>query len=502
MKNLFLLVVWGWITGVQAQVIEVRTVNNRSGRPDLCWQAASRPDTTAFRIFRAPVRDKRFTEIHTLHYTEPFPSGDSVMFHVIDTTLTAKGIYLYYIQAPYAGQTVTSATAMGHNLGLIPRPRLIRFKAEPLTDRKAVRLSWQLNYSPTVNILRLYRSKNYEDGYVRIAELNPSDTTYIDRVPKANEPWFYFIEILNYFGGTDRSVRLPAFATYKEKPFPPVDMNVTRENGTVTFQWRNVGDNVVGYHVYRSVNERPFRLMHEMIPVGTDENIRFVDSSGAVRRAQRLRYYVRHVSDGFVESNITDTIDLYLPENQPVYPPPQADYVRGPGEHIKFLWMPDKRGLNLAFNLYLQTPADSIRKLNAEPLYTNAYETDTYTWPEGRYVFWIEAVGINGKRSARQTPVTFTVMHQPPAIHLDISRADEGFLIRFNMPAGYGLHSVVLYKQSGRNKPVRLANFSGEGPKEFYDKNVRPRQMYTYFLTAVSATGKEIRNGHQVDVRF
>ena len=495
-KFLFLIVLINF--SLQAQVIRVYETVSDTRHPELTWQSIQPVDTVEFQIFRASVRDKQFKEIHPLHYTEPVENTDTLLFRVVDTVPAKKGIYLYYIQVFRNGKPQKSATAMAHNLGVLPKPQIIAFKAEPLTDRKAVRLRWKLNYDESVSSISLYRSRSYDGDYEKIADLGPQETEYIDIVPLANEPWFYFMELNNYFGGKSLSVRTPAFATFKEKPFPPQDLTVEQAGDSIVLQWRNVGNNIVGFRVYRSIGKQPFMLMHDMIPSGGKRYIRFVDTTREARSAVELRYYVRNVSDGFVESNITDTVRLYLPAREAVYPPAQTDYVLLPGGKIKLLWVPDERGIITGYRVY------EVKNGKSEPLSKDLISTNYFTVEHpgnGLHIYEIEGVGIEGKTSEKRARISIHILPSEPEVLLNLQKQNEGIKITWHTPAGRNIRRLILYRQTGNDAPVRLKTFA-PGEDVYLDKQVKRGKVYMYFMQAEMKDGSKRDLNNAVEMRW
>jgi hypothetical protein len=500
MRTLFVTILFLATQGLGAQTLSVRETVSRDESPTVVWQTVRPLDTLDFRIFRASVRDRKFIEIHTMHYVQPADTGDTLFLYMTDTTLTKKGLYLYYAEVLRDGRQVVSATALAHNLGLIDVPQVLRFSATPLTDRKAVHLSWTLSDTVTVATLTLYRSGQYAEGYEKVADLAPADTGYTDVIPRANEPWFYFLEIRNYFGGTTRSVRTPAFATFREKPFPPQDVTMSAGEDSVVFDWRNVGNNIIGFRVYRSADERPFLPVSGLQPAGPAGG-HYADKDSVMRKAYHLRYILRNVSDGFVESNITDTFEVYIPEHQSVYPPAQLDHVPDAAGHTRLLWMPDDRGFIIGYNVYVTGPSGDTAKLNSSLLTTNAF-TDTLYRAPGQYVYLVEGVGMKGKRSERRARTVVEVL--PPRIEvlLDLQRDTTGLRISWKRPAGGAVERLELYRQTGSEKPVLLKAFSAAADGTYTDSGVTPGKVYLYRMTAILPDGTKVPLDDATEMRF
>ena len=468
----------------------VKEVISDSNIPEITWATTGEVDSTDFQIFRATLKEKKFARIYTTHYVKKTEDSDTVEFTVFDTTLIKKAIYLYYIKIQVKGKTVISETAMAHNFGYIPPPQLNSFTSKPLTDRKAIKLNWKLSYIQTVSSMELYRSKNWDSGYIKIADLSPDMTTFTDVAPVANEPLFYFMIIHTYFGNTIKSVRIPAFATFAEKPFPPHNVHAAFKNDSVIIDWTNVGKNIIGYRIYRSIDKQPFRLISDMQP-GIDEKIVFIDTSKEVKKAVNISYFIKNVSDGFAESNNSDTVSFYLAEHEPVFPPEEVDFIRNDYGNIKFMWLKPNKGLTTGYNIYLINSNNDTAKLN-KTVITNNFFIDTVYRSKGKYKYEVEGVGFNGKVSDLRTPVT--VHRYNPKLHviIDLKKGPSGIIVSWKHPLNPHIDKMLLYKQFDKTKPAVIKSFTATDDIVFKDKKVKKGTTYFYKLEAQMKNGDKI----------
>ena len=482
-----------------SQTVRVKEAMSDLNSPQITWITTIKVDSLDFQLFRATIKEKQFHKIETIHFVKPFESSDTTEFTIVDTTLTVKGIYLYYIQLLSSNKVLKSAVAVCHNFGLIPEPQLNTFIATPLKDRKAVTLDWQLSYPQTVSSMALYRSKSYDTGYLKIADLSPKMLTYTDVIPVANEPWFYFMVIKTWFGNEISSVRIPAFATFAEKPFVPQNVHAYFEHDTVFIDWKNTGKNIIGARVYRSINKQPFVQINEM-EANTVEHGHFIDYSNEVKNNTVISYFVRNVSDGFIESNSSDTINFYIAEHEPVLPPTEADYIITPDNSIKLLWVPPTTGLVIAYNLYLISDKDTTL-LTPSSTKQNFY-TDTAYRSAGKYRYEIESVGFKGKLSENRTPVT--VFRYKPNLHviIDLAKKGKGIAVSWKQPLNKHLSKVSLYKQSGDNQAVLFRSLPPTEDQTIMDNDVQHGITYLYKLVGMMQNGDEITLNKGVQIRY
>jgi len=472
-------------------IILKKTISN-SDYPEIYWQTISTSDTSEFQIFRKGVNEDELTEIYTIHYSYQLENTDTTEFVVIDTSLTKKGIYFYFIRAKIGNRKIQSETAVANNFGLLPKPQISSFKTSPVKDRKAIQLNWKLNFNETVSYMSLFRSNSYDSGYIKITDLSADAESYTDVVTKSNEAWYYFIIIYDYFGEQRPSVRVPAFATFTEKPIRPQNIIGKCSNDSIIIQWKNAGHNIIGYRVYRSLEDQTFQLINEM-----DENIKkdafFVDASLQIKTATRAKYYVRNLSDGFAESSSSDTLSFYIAEHEPVLPPKELDFIDNNDGNVKLLWVPPTEGLVIGYNIYISENGENLTKLNSQ-IITQNYFVDSVYYSPGKYDYAVEGVGVNNRVSLNK--IVTTVVHSLPNIHviLDLKKQKNGIQISWKHSANNQITKLRLYKKYGQNKSVLMKTFHNNEDVVYLDTKVTRGTNYLYLLIA------EMKNKEKVEI--
>jgi len=472
------------------QNIVVKSSINDSDMPEITWFTTGRIDTTEFKVYRSVPKEHDFVRINTIHFVREIEESDTIEFIVIDTSLVDLGIYTYFIQVERDKEVVDSETAIGHNFGLVPKPRLLFFTSKALTDRKAIELSWKLVNSSTVSSMSLYRSEFYDTAYIKVAELSAEMESFIDVVPRANEPLYYFMVIHDYFGNQLPSVRSPAFATFAEKPIRPQNLKGSYSNDSIELTWQNAGANIIGYRVKRSVDNKAFLLVNDM-SANTGSKQVFVDDSPEVHAASNIAYYVVNVSDGFVESNSSDTLSFYIAEHEKVLPPQELDCFMNTRSHVKLLWIAPDQGLVIGYNVYIIPPSGDTVKLNAEMLVNNNF-ADTLYRSEGKYTYLVESVGFMNKIS--KNTISTTIIHYSPKNHviLDLKRLNDGIRISWKRSLDEHISSLKLYRQHGDNKAEVLNLYTNKTDVIYDDTNLLRGYTYHYSLVATLLDGSQL----------
>jgi len=490
MKNIYsilLLILPSLLIG--QNIILEKSISD-SEYPELYWHTTSTIDTSEFIVFRSKISEEKFTEIYTIHYSHLLENTDTIEFIVIDTSLTEKGLYYYYIKTKIKTKDIQSETAIAHNFGLLPKPQIVYFKANPIENRKAIQLEWKLNFHQTVSSISLYRSHIYDSAYIKITDLSADAISFTDVVSKSNEAWFYFIIINDYFGEQLPSVRIPAFATFSEIPIRPQNIIGKFRNDSIIIHWENTGHNIIGYRVYRSIGNKSFQLINEMAD-NINKKAIFIDNDVLLKTTIIAKYYVRNLSDGFAESNSSDTLDFYITEHEVVLPPKELDFISDIDGNTKLLWIPPTDGLVLGYNIYMSKESDNPFKLNSRVVKQNYFVDSAYRSP-GKYTYAIEGVGINNKVSANR--ITTTINIYAPKIHiiLDLKKQKNGIQISWKRPLNKQITKLKLYKKFGKNELVLIKTFPQNEDVIYLDTKVNRATNYLYLLIAETKNKEDI----------
>jgi hypothetical protein len=377
------------------QKVQALQSQNRGDFPELRWYSLAPPASPDFQIFRKAMKDQEFREIKTIRMMES--RTDTLLYRVIDTTLTEKAMYQYYLQFSMDGDTLLlSESLYAHNLGNIPAPAVVSFTTQSATDRKAIVLNWKLNYDFTVKSLALFRSRDYESGYELIAHLPPDATTCTDPVSISNEAYFYFIQVRDFFGYQVPGVRVHGICTYAEKPYPPLDFAVVEDEGQVNLTWRNAGNNVIATRIYRKIGgSGAFHPLERSI-YSSEKQGHFSDTTISHFSGEELSYYAVNISDGFLKSGTSDTLTLLIRGDIAVAPPTELRCLQDSLQNVLLIWTSTETDPNIkGFNVYRGANGEKPQRLNRELLpYDINYFTDLTTKNGVFYQYEIESFSI------------------------------------------------------------------------------------------------------------
>jgi hypothetical protein len=472
--------------------------------PKLTWYSTNTKDTSTYTIYRANVKENSFCRVQTLHRITIHP--DTLFFRVTDTTLIEKGMYKYYIamfSPTQKDSIIKSEVLYGHNMGHVASPHVVSFTAMSAKGQKAIELKWKLNYNFSVRSMTMYRSMKYETGYKPIAILSSDAESYTDPVELANEAYFYFLEINDFFGYQVPSIRVFGISDLKEKPYPPQDFKVNNDQKTATFSWRGVGDNIIGYRIYRSIgNSEIYSLLADHINSAT-RIVNYTDTTVSAYKNVALKYYAVAMSDGFVEGNTTDTLSIY--SNTEILPgiPEECNILTDGQGNFKVVWTAQEKDVNLkGYNVYRSINGGGKILLNNGLIpYFRNYYIDTDNKCVGGFEYEIESVSITNSPSAVRKKVTIRVADPAMNLILSIQQSPNGIVISGEPIASAEVKEVLLYRRADQAEPMILARLS---PDKIYYKDTKVTQgkFYTYSAMAVLKNGNKTEVNTGVGIRY
>jgi hypothetical protein len=482
---------------MQGQVIKGLRSDNTGQYPILEWYSSVVPDTTACRVYRGSVDKEDFVRILPQYFIKA--DADTTFYYIFDTTLTKPGVYRYYIDVPGKRDTTHSEILFGQTPGFLKTPYVESFTAEPVEGKKAIRLQWKLSDTRTVQGLALFRSRNYHDGYELIARLAPDAELYEDRVERSNEPWFYFLQIRDFFGYQPPSIRIHGFSTYASPPLPPQEMSAYVGNNKVTLRFRSVGEDVIGFNIYRREGDKSRYLMVARQDVHSGEWYELKDTVPFAPQVRELFYYATAVSDGYLESNSGDTVVVDLAGSMEVVPPAGLSVLTDDQGYPTLFWDPMENNPAVAgFNVF--RTADQGRnaeiqkpvKLNPTLIhFSQNYWTDSTRGLEGGFLYEVESVNQTGQPSLLRSGVRIDVVPTVPVLILAARQDETGIILSWQGLSDKEITKLHIYRTKGDGVP-ELAASKPNMTDQWTDTKTTVGNSYSYYVEAECKNGKRL----------
>jgi len=464
---------------------------NRGNRPEIKWSVQNSLNEDSISVWRTNIKTEMFKKIETIAVTDN--RNDSVFYTVIDTTLTEKGIYKYYLLLHFKNDTVLMSDNMyGHNMGDIAAPAVVSVNAKSLTNRKAIELNWKLNYDFTVTTLALFRSKKYDDGYELITRLPGNTQTYIDDVDVSNEAYYYFILIHDFFGYQFPSVRFHGICTYAESCLAPLNFNATLESDKVKLDWEVMGKNALYSRIYRKAGSYgSFMPLHQQ-GVNNGEKCTYIDETLSAFAGNEVSYYIVNISDGFIKSFSTDTVSFRLHREEPLPAPKELFYSIDSSQCVKLIWtsLADVENIG-GYNVYRAEKGKNKQKLNPEliPYAINTFVDKTIELGK-EYVYEVESVSFTGVPALVRTKIN--VYNSIPEIEILISikNVDNGFQLNWIPPRNALITEIHFYRQKNNGNPELIKKVPLT-QTQLIDNNLSEGE-YLYYAVAKTKSGADI----------
>lgn len=269
------------------------------------------------KVFRKETQQTSFLEVKA--FSTVFYQKDTAFLQIRDTVISADPlIYHYYIQPiDWMGNVYAASPVITtDNFTQLNAPQVINFQVSGLTDRRAIKLSWEIANAERVTNLLIFRSTQAEQGYHKIMELNPAIKTYEDAVPLAGEAYHYFIGARDIHGELSVSIRKFGLSKFVEIPLPPGELRGFNDGNTIRLDWVNQDPYTLGFRIYRYLSGGDPEVLISFLPLDTARAVQeFVDTS-FLASLETYTYLVRTINDSYTESNQDQPI--YLRPHRPV----------------------------------------------------------------------------------------------------------------------------------------------------------------------------------------
>ena len=434
---------------------------------------------------------------------------DSIFLVAIDSIGEQASLYEYYaVPADIYGNLGPASDAVP--AGTVAQnyvPPVLILKARSLETNHQVRLNWNYDQKSYIRSITIMRSADYDSGYRRIANVPPTDTSYTDIIPQADENYYYYLVIDGPVNNGLRTAKVSVlFSGNKEKPTPPSEIAAQTIKGGVQLYWQCNEPYLKGFYVYRSAStETGFLQISGLVPAGK-EIYSFTDTSGTLQGEKVYDYTVKSVNDNDQLSDFSDTVNAVPGISMSLAAPLHLRYKIENGK-IELAWddMRNTEANLLGYKIY--------RKLSTEKVYhllpsdtTNAeqnYFTDSTMETGIAYNYAVSSLDYFGNESAPSYPVNILVkanIPSPPA-GLHAGNDQNGVLLSWGELVGDDLLSVKIYR-SAPGTTSKLIGTTDISEQTFLDKTAEKGKLYFYQLSSVNKQKQESDKSEKVSIRY
>jgi fibronectin type 3 domain-containing protein len=461
------------------------------------------------KVFRQTNFISGYTEIEAEKY---FPSNNEKdLINIVDTLVQPNDVYQYYLipvdyyQNP--GNSTDTITVAAFSFNSIIPPYNI--KVTGLDSLGALKLDWKLDQANKILSTKIFRSLKSDSGFVEIAELPATTTSFVDRTAEPMTKYFYYLQLNDQFGEVPYKTA-KVFGLYKSDIIPTAPFNlysIQTEKG-VKLVWEKSEQSINVYHVYRNFDES-ISLTELASITSNDSIVQFVDTSSSLKANKYFYYAVRSENTSNNLSAFSDTISVVPVSNQKLNPPKDLKgYV-------------DENGVFLYWqNMFAEDPTISGYQVLRKFISKNSKEEfkpviDSILSPKqnnyvdvsakeyGKYEYAVKVYDIFGKESLLSSSTSINILSEPVLVPSGITAisVDEGIKISWQISSSDKLKEFVLYRYMRGEEPKKVATVASNRPLEFIDTSAVNDSLYFYFLKSVSDLNLESDPSEEVGIR-
>jgi len=344
--------------------------------------------------------------------------------------------------------------------------------------------------------IEIERSSDFDGPFQRIATLSPETREFIDVVPTANENAYYRI----ITSGADESATsavVAGMATQGELPLPPQEVRAKSTGEGIQILWRGVGPHILGYYVYRASTGTDWQQISSLVAPDS-ALVSYSDTSRTLDSRTSYLYAVRAVSDGYALSKLSESASVR----------PLADYTistplnlraTAAADRVQLFWdVSLERDPTLAGYAVFRRdlPDGKFSPVFASKSYAprQNYGTDSTVTAGASYEYAVQAIDVNGVKSALSTPVLVQIPDLgasiPSPSGVRVTAIAKGIQISWSRVLDERVVGYRIYRRAAGEKAKVIAE-----PKDttgsWIDTEAKPGSPYVYSLTAVDAEGSE-----------
>lgn len=435
-------------------------------------------------------------------------SQDTVYLIASDTVVQNPALYEYYIRPLdiYGNSGPESEVVIAGTLSSVSYPVPDYFNARGKEKDHQVELSWKFSETDYLRSVEVYRSSSFDDGYIRIARLSPTDTSFTDIVPVANENYWYYLISSGPNGNSLPSAKVSVmFRNTGEKPLPPAETGAESINGGIKVYWSYNEPYAKGFYVYRYIYETAeFEQVSGLIPVGA-EIYSFADTARYLQGNEVYRYAVRTVNDVDQLSGFSKTASA-SPGKKATVGSPMNLRITKTDNGILLVWddMRETEQVLLGYKVFRREDPDGRNTLLPGDTLRNDlnYYRDSTLVAGKTYRYTVSAIDFYGNESAASISLSY-VPEVSTLIAPEIIRAvntEEGILISWGQVTDEKAVRVKVYRSRPGVQPLQVATLL-KAVDEYLDKTVSEGELYTYEISVLTEGDIESARSSGVTVR-
>lgn len=474
------------------------------GKLSLSWAVKEKLDMAHFNVYRTVFGTDTYKKENVIKgiYFEK----DSLKLQVIDSIGLQPAWYEYQIAAvdAFGNEGEMQGYVSGSNIEEYYTPPVTHFKSVNTQRNHQVKLSWHYQHKKYLNGIDIMRSMNYDSGFIRIATVPVSDSSFTDILPVSGENYYYYLLLQSAGNAPIPTAKI--FANYTDnssQPEPPNEMDAVTIPRGIKVYWKSEEPFAKGFYVYRRNHpDDAFSQVSTLVPAGA-EVYSFTDTSKALQAGEAYDYVVRTINEDNQLSIHSDTITANPGIHKPMAAPMNLRFRNSDGS-ITILWddmrkwESDLVGYKIFRRMgnsgFVRLPNDSLRP-------EKNFYVDSTIQPGNNYAYAVITWDVSGSESERSVILIPVVSDELPGAPsgIRVSQSGDDVYITWGQIAG-DVKSVNIY----RSEPGVAAKWIATVTDAdfFNDKEVKKGKLYFYQIAPVSHSNKEGAISEKVSLRL
>jgi hypothetical protein len=471
----------------------------------LQWFVPQQKSLAAFALYRRVFGTGEFEKVDIKKGYNS--SRDTIYLFTDDTLVRNPGYYEYYLKPmDIYGNAGPSSEVI--SAGPLPDPALTiprYFRARGSEVNHEIRLNWKFANNRYVRGIELFRSANFDSGFVKIAQLPPTDTTYVDAVPIANEVFFYYMRIQGPYAKTYPTAKISAmFKKAGARPLPPGEVGAVTVPGGVKIFWTDEEPYLKGFFIFRYVYEKAdYEQVSGLIPAG-GRLYSFIDSSSTLTGNQDYRYAIKAVNDVEQMSDISVWVAARAGKKAFVQTPLNLT-VSEKENGVLLIWddLSKSEPNLLGYKVYrkeMNQAKYSLLKSDTLARDKN-YFADTALTDGKSYAYTVTGIDFYGNESAKSLTAYYNrdkYIITPPVITRAVN-TPEGIMVVWGQVSG-DITAYKLYRGTEENNTMPIATVKPE-TDQYLDTSAATGQLYVYRVSVISGNNQESNKSAAVSLR-
>ena len=475
--------------------------------PFASWQCELQNDIFGFKVYRSVEFMNQWEQIDADRSISI--DADTMIFIMRDTSTSLPGLYHYAIRSvdPAGNVGLLSDLVRLPKFNHVATPSAI-VEAKGNSENRTISLTWEVSQASRITSINILRKRNGWDDFELLATVGAEVRQYDDPVDDVREVYIYQLELTDI--ALDYPIKtIPVFSmsTVEEPAFANVALDFESDPlGSKLFIKVSEHLYLKGMYVVRGIDEDiPFEIVSDFISFKGDSITIWQDTDERLPGDKMYGYSLLLVSDGFVQSPITDTVYIYNLRNIAIPEPiiTRSQFQNGSG-HI--FWDASVFEDYMVDSLIVYRFPENELDLNIAtkvivPVTQNLYPLKD---SDQGYTFALQAFHWSGKKGPISRSVTIQSFNDQPVPPVGLYLINNRPYPHFGWPKilDSRISKLEIYRSSTQEDTSTLIGSVDSSQVEFIDNEAVSGDSYFYWILPVSYDNQPIEASDKLIISY